>query len=51
MRRHAALLLLLRAKAGCEGNCAAPINVTGSVLSSATTTNSICPSCGPCWRI
>ena len=34
--RHAAaamLLLLHEAQAGCEGNCAAPINVTcGSVL-------------------
>jgi hypothetical protein len=36
MRRHAAAALLLlahQARAGCEGNCAAPINVTcGSVL-------------------
>ena len=35
MRRHAAAMLLLmyEARAGCEGNCAAPINVTcGSVL-------------------
>ena len=34
MSRAAALLLLLRqARAGCDGNCAAPINVTcGSVL-------------------
>ena len=34
MRHAATLLLLLRqAQAGCEGNCAAPINVTcGSVL-------------------
>ena len=35
MRRHAAAMLLLlhQAQAGCEGNCAAPINVTcGSVL-------------------
>ncbi len=35
MRRHAAamLLLLRQARAGCQGNCAAPINVTcGSVL-------------------